>query len=446
MFHVEPDVLHELAMFHVEHRLLIALLRRSKRHHRATIPPPSVGPRAGTVISFERYVRLLSRAELRRAVVASVVGRLPIGVTGLAILMLVQDTTGSFGRGGTVAASYVAGLALIAPIVGRIIDRYGPRVILAFTTLAFPVSLAGLAVATRQDGAAAAAHACAVAAGAFFPPITVCMRTFLRQQLHDEAQLAVAYSLESVLIEMIFILGPVLVAGFTALASPAAAVLFAAVSGGGGTLMFARSPALSQWRIERVGATGLFGPLAARGFLALLAVIACYATAFGLVEIGTTAFAAEAGAPAAAGVLLAAMSIGSALGGLIYGGRSWRLPLEQQFPRMLAGMGVGLAPLAVIDAPGPFAAWCALAGVSMAPALIMQSMLVARMARPEHATEAFTWSSTALLAGVSLGLSLGGALLEVAHSPAVFASAAAISIAAGGLALRLVGRAESGRT
>jgi predicted MFS family arabinose efflux permease len=78
------------------------------------------------------------------------------------------------------------------------------------------------------------------------------------------------------------------------------------------------------------------------------------------------------------------------------------------------------------------------AGIAMAPALIMQSMLVAKISRPEHSTEAFTWSSTGLLTGVGLGLTLGGALLEFAASPAVFATAAALSLAAGALALPLV--------
>jgi predicted MFS family arabinose efflux permease len=65
-------------------------------------------------------------------------------------------------------------------------------------------------------------------------------------------------------------------------------------------------------------------------------------------------------------------------------------------------------------------------------------MLVAKSARPEHATEAFTWSATGLLAGVGLGLTAGGALLEYAKSPVVFAAAATLSVAAGGLALLLI--------
>jgi len=230
----------------------------------------------------------------------------------------------------------------------------------------------------------------------------------------------------------------VLVAIFVALASPAAAVLFAAASGCAGTLLFQRSPALRQWRVETRGHASLFGPLAEPGFVPLLAVIVCYASAFGLVEIGTTAYATESGGPALAGVLLGLMSIGSAAGGLVYGSRSWRLPLARQFPLMLGLMGLGVAPLALLSATWAFGLWCLAAGIAMAPALIMQSMLVAGTSRAEHSTEAFTWSSTGLLAGVGLGLTLGGGLLEHAKSPAVFAAAALLSMAAGLLALPLV--------
>jgi MFS family permease len=390
------------------------------------------------VISLSRYSALLAQPALRTAIAASILGRLPIGITGLAILMLAQDTTGSFGSGGVVAACYVAGLAIVAPLLGRLIDRYGPRLTLLGCAFAFPSALAGLVATLSAPASMWIAFVFAGATGAFFPPITVCMRTFFKQRLPEQVLLATAYSLESVLIELIFILGPVLVAIFVALASPAAAVLFAAACGCAGTLLFQRSQALRQWRIEARGQASLFGPLAEPGFVPLLAVILCYASAFGLVEIGTTAYATEIGEPALAGVLLGIMSIGSAAGGLVYGSRSWRLPLARQFPLMLGLMGLGIAPLASISASWAFGLWCLAAGIAMAPALIMQSMLVAGNSRPEHSTEAFTWSTTALLAGVGAGLTVGGALLEHAKSPAAFAAAALFSIAAGSLALILV--------
>jgi MFS family permease len=390
------------------------------------------------VISLARYTALLDRPELRSAIFASVLGRLPIGITGLAILLLGQDTTGSFGRGGVLAGCYVAGLAAVAPLLGRLIDRRGPGWPLLACAFAFPATLAALVALLAQGAPFALALVCAIAAGAAFPPITVCMRTFFRQRMKDESLLAAAYSLESVVIEIIFIVGPVLVSLFVALASPAAAVLFAAACGCVGTLLFRRSRALAEWQIEPRHTASLFGPLGEPGFLSLLVVVICYASAFGLVEIATTAFAREIDAPAGAGVLLGVMSIGSAAGGLVYGSRTWRLPLARQFPRMLVLMGLGIAPLALLEEPWLFGLWCLVAGIAMAPALIMQSMLVAKSVRAEYATEGFTWSATSLLAGVGIGLTCGGALLEFARSPLVFGVAAGLSIAAGALALQLV--------
>jgi len=80
-----------------------------------------------SVISLARYTDLLGRSELRSAIFASVLGRLPIGITGLAVLLLGQEATGSYGRGGVLAGCYVAGLAAFAPLLGRLIDRQGPR-------------------------------------------------------------------------------------------------------------------------------------------------------------------------------------------------------------------------------------------------------------------------------------------------------------------------------
>jgi hypothetical protein len=160
---------------------------------------------------------------------------------------------------------------------------------------------------------------------------------------------------------------------------------------------------LRSWQIEARTRDSLFGPLAERDFLPLFIVILGYSGSFGLVEIGVTAYSAEAGNPALAGILLGVMSAGSAAGGLAYGSRSWRLPLARQFAVTLCTLGAGIALLAVPMNAWLFAIVSIAAGVVMAPTLTIQSMLVARIASPEHLTEAFTWSSTGLLAGVGIG-------------------------------------------
>jgi MFS family permease len=388
------------------------------------------------MISLARYAALLEPRDLRVTITASMIGRLPIGITGLAILLLVQTATGSFALGGAATAAYVVGLAAVAPLLGRLIDRSGPRLTLLTCAVAFPAALALLVAAVQHSAPAWSVLICAGAAGAAFPPITVCMRTYFRQRLRNDELLAAAYSLESVLIELIFIVGPLLVALFVALASAAAAVLFAAACGFVGTFLFLRAPPLRAWRVEARTAPSLLGPLAERGFIPLIAVILCYSMAFGLLEVGFTAYASEAGNIALAGILLGLMSAGSALGGLAYGSRSWHLPLARQFAVMLALMGAGLAVLALPWSPVPFALWSLFAGVVMAPALIIQSMLVVKTARPEQMTEAFTWSASALLSGVGAGVATGGALLERFASPAALALGAAVALlAAGGACL-----------
>ena len=99
------------------------------------------------MISLARYVALLEPRDLRQTIAASMIGRLPIGVTGLAILLLVQSASGSFALGGAATAAYVIGLAALAPVLGRLIDRRGPRPTLMTCALAFPAALILLLVA-----------------------------------------------------------------------------------------------------------------------------------------------------------------------------------------------------------------------------------------------------------------------------------------------------------
>jgi predicted MFS family arabinose efflux permease len=108
---------------------------------------------------------------------------------------------------------------------------------------------------------------------------------------------------------------------------------------------------------------------------------------------------------------------------------------------MLLLMGVGLAALALVANPVAFTVLGIVAGIVMAPALIIQSMLVARTAPAQYATEAFTWSTSCLLTGVGLGLAAGGLILERASSSAVLAAAALVSVGAAGLARATLRRA-----
>ena len=390
------------------------------------------------MISLARYGALFHVPDLKAIAIASVIGRLPIGIAGLAIMLMMQAASGSFIDSGVATAGYIGGLAALAPFVGRHIDRHGPRRMLVLSMLVYPAAMAGLIACALLHTPTLLLGTLAFLAGASYPPITVCMRSLLRQLLHDDERLQAAYSLESVLIETVFIAGPMLVALFVAIAHPAAAVAFAALCAVLGTWLFLRSPAMHRWTIEPPRAASLLGPLTTPGFLPLLGVTLLYCAGFGLFEIGVTGYAAENGSPWLAGVMLGLASVGSATGALAYGSRTWSWPLTRQYAVALAGMGAGCVALSFTAHGLAFALVSVLAGLAMSPPLIMQSMLIARIARSEHATEAFTWSSTALLSGVGIGIAAGGAILDQHHSSNVFLASGVLALVASAGAATLI--------
>jgi MFS family permease len=365
------------------------------------------------VISFARYGRLLRTPGLRSALLSSIVGRLPMGIAGLAILLYVQSGTGSFAAAGVVSALYVLGLAAIAPLVGRMIDRLGPRPLLLLTALIYPAALIALVVLVENGVSAGWVAVAALVAGSMLPPITICMRTLFPRVLSDAGLLQTAYSVDSILIESIFVAGPALIALFVAADLRSGAVLFAAACAIVGSVLFMRSPAIRQWaRPAARASTSLLGPLRNRPLLALYVATMLYSIAFGLLEVAVTALATAQGRPAAAGVILALASVGSGLGALVYGSRGWGLPPQRQYIVAQFAMSFGLFVMAPVSNLVWLGALCVIACSPMAPVIAVQSVLVERLTPRAMLAESFTWAATSLLGGVSAGIAAGGAIVE----------------------------------
>jgi hypothetical protein len=279
--------------------------------------------------------------------------------------------------------------------------------------MVYPCMMVALVVLTLMGGGHGWVAFAALIAGASFPPITACMRALYPRLVPEGGLLQTAYSADAALVESVFILGPALVALFVAAGYTYGAVLLAAVCAGAGNMVFLRSPAVRNWAIQPpAGRRSLLGPLRSPPLLALFAANFLYAFAFGLYELAVTAFAAERGVPAAAGVILALASVGSALGVIVYGGRDWKIGVSGQFLANLGLMAAGLLLIAPVTNLYLFAILNVFACATMAPAIASQSLLVSRLAAREMLAETFTWSATCLLTGISCGIAAGGVLAE----------------------------------
>lgn len=380
---------------------------------------------------LDRYRDLFRVPAIHTTMMASIPGRLPIGLAGFAILLLVQNKTGSFATAGAASALYVLGLATVAPLIGRMIDRVGPLPVLRLCLMIYPAMLVALVLLVRFDAHPLAIAVCAYIAGAALPPVTICMRTLYPRVLTDPALLQTAYSVDSVIVESVFVIGPALVALFLAVGFTSGAVLLAALTAGAGTLWFMRTPVIRDWEIRPRGTHGRWAIFAEPGLLILFAATLCYSVAFGLYEVGVTAFATQRGTPAVAGIALALASVGSALGALAYGSRHWQASLRRQFLITLGLMAAGSLLVAPVSNIYLYLLVNIIAGVPMASVIATQSLLLSRLAPQGMLAESFTWGGTCLLGGISGGIALGGVLAEsVAPAWILVCAAGATGLAA----------------
>lgn len=374
------------------------------------------------------YARLMQIPEVRQLVVSSVIGRIPVGLSTLALVLFLQSQASSLADAGIAGACLVLGLAAMAPVIGRAVDRAGPRRVLLACVALHPTAMVGLTLLALSQAHRGWIFAAALVSGASLPPITVCVRALYSRLVSDAALQRTAYSLDSALIETVFILGPMLAAGFAAAHAEVGAIWLSAACALGGGLLFANTGPVRAWHPRPCGpGPAAASPLRNARLRGVFAAASLFAFAFGAFEMGVIGFTAAGGVPAAAGVILALASVGSVLGVLAYGGRSWSLDADRQFLVLLvlmAGGLVGLSALAVHADVPLFAATVVPAAAPMAPVIAANSVLVLRAAPPKRVAEAFTWASTALLVGISAGTAAGGMLIE-RYSPAAALLAAA---------------------
>src|SRR5947207_15702610 len=95
------------------------------------------------------YASILRRPHVLAPLVASMIGRLPIAATGLALVFLVRSETGSFASAGVVDAAFGIGFAAAMPFMGRMVDRLGQPRGLAAAAPANAIALVGIVLAAR---------------------------------------------------------------------------------------------------------------------------------------------------------------------------------------------------------------------------------------------------------------------------------------------------------
>lgn len=374
------------------------------------------------------YAALWRIPGVPRLILFALVARVPFGLVGLSLLFLVREETGSFATAGSATGAYGLAMALGSPVVGRLVDRFGqPRVLIPLA-VAQALALGGVVALALGGAPGSLLVAGSAVAGAVMPPLQAAIRALWPSTAGDLAP--TAFALEAILLDVFFILGPMLAAAITAAASPQAAVLTGAALGLVGVVGYATAPAPRAWR-GSAGERPRGGALASRAVRALVVLSVLNGAMFGFVELALPAFAEDEGSgQSAGGVLIGLLSVGSVLGGVAYGAWEHRRPLLRRAVELSSLLAAGFALLLLPGDVVLMGAACVVAGLALAPLTTVIFQLIDLVAPRALRVEANTWLAAASAGGVSAGAAVGGALVEEVGVTAPFVACLACAAAA----------------
>ncbi|HEN8706356.1 MFS transporter [Pseudomonas putida] len=369
---------------------------------------------------FSTYRELFQAKGAKGFALAGLLARLPLPMTGIGIITMLSQITGSYGLAGAVAATFVLTYALMSPQISRLVDLHGQGRLLpaaaGLSVLGILLLLAcsywRLADWTLFVGAALAG---------FMPSMSAMVRARWTAIYRGKAQLKTAYSLETVLDEVTFIAGPPISVGLSVAVLPQAGTLAAAVFLAIGVFALAVQVG-TEPPVEADAATGQDSMSVFR--LADVRLLTLLMVAMGLivgtVDIVSVAFAEQMDMPAAASVVLSCYAIGSCVAGLVFGVLKLDTPLHKLL--LLGGLATAATtlPLLVVGNIIGLTIAVLVAGLFFAPTMIVAMSLVERIVPESKLTEGMTWLLAGLNVGVAGGAAASGQVVDVWGAQAGF--------------------------
>jgi predicted MFS family arabinose efflux permease len=150
---------------------------------------------------------------------------------------------------------------------------------------------------------------------------------------------------------------------------------------------------------------------AGQAILAVAFVTGAIGLCLGALGLVIVAFSQARHDPAAVAWIEAALSVGSALGGLGYGAVAWRVSARRRLALLATGLAAILMPAALSPSLLVLALLTGLAGVLVAPALATAYVLADSLASPQARNRAGNWVNSGYNAGNSAGTVLTGQLI-----------------------------------
>jgi MFS family permease len=393
----------------------------------------------------QRLVRAVGKTYFPLALVA----RMPYAMMVVGVLTLVVAGRGSLALGGLNSALVGIGAATCGPLLGAAVDRFGQRRVLLVISVLSSAALAAMAWVVYSPLPDVAVLAVAFLVGATAPQIAPLSRSRLFAIISEHIVPArrvrvlnstMAY--ESAADEIVFIVGPVVAGVLAVTIDPWAPVVAAAVL----TLIFVSafavhpSAATAQATAGRTPAAGSAREFARPGVVVVVVGILGVGLFFGSMLTSLTAFMADHGRPEEAGLIYAAMGVGSAA--LALGVAAFPVGFTAT-ARWLVFGGVMLAGALVLPTVSSLTGMVLallVVGIGIGPTLVTQYGLGARRSPVGRSATVMTMLGSGVILGQSLASAVTGEIAERWGTEAALlmpAAAALVVVLAGAVNARI---------
>ncbi|WP_399926414.1 MFS transporter [Streptomyces kanamyceticus] len=369
------------------------------------------------------YREVVSGGVVRWGAVA-VGARMPVAAAPLALVFLVRERPGGYALGAVLAAVYVVGEIVGAPLLGMRMRPERARPQLARGLAVGAVAFAALGLLPHAHPVALGAFA--FLAGAAPAAAPGGLRALLTGMVPDKA-VTQALSVESILTFAIWAVAPAAVTGLALGVSPALPLVSA------GALMAAAVAGLwmlpEGWRSD---ADDRGGESMARILVRAWPIFVTGAASLSmlaLAELVLPALLEQRGiAVGWAGPLLAALAVGSAVGSFVYGLRTWPGRLRTQGMVLMFAVSACLAAVAVLPGVGWLLAVLGVAGVLQAGAMLTRNLSLREVLPPSALAAGYSVMYAAIGAGYAASGSLAGGLLSVVSPSAAILAGVGLGV------------------
>ena len=354
---------------------------------------------------LNRYRQVFAGNSAWRFSTAGFIARLPVSMVGIGILMYVEAERGSYTIAGAVSGSISIAAAIGGPLSSRLVDKLGQHRVLPIQILLIVLCSMALVVLIPSDVPAPYLFIFSIGSGLAYPSIGALVRSRWTALLVSGPVLLTAFSIESIIDELIFIVGPTIAATTSVKLHPAAPQIIAMFLLAGGGLWLASMRSTEPPINKHQGKHGK-PVILQNGLIYMWGVHIAIGMFFGAVETSIIAFTKLAGQPIYGGIVMAVWAFGSLLGGFVYGGLHFKSALHDQLIVVTLLLVPATAAMVFVDSILMLALLSIAAGIGISPLLIASAAITQRRSPVGRTTEAIA----SMYAGIGLGFAFAAAM------------------------------------